>query len=56
MNFGIWELSIVAAVAFLCFGHRLPRIMGDLAKGIKSFKEGLRDGESEAETVKISQS
>jgi TatA/E family protein of Tat protein translocase len=55
MNFGIWELSIVAAVAFLFFGHRLPGVMKDLAKGIRGFKEGLRDGENETETVKISQ-
>ena len=54
MNFGIWELSIVAAVAFLFFGHRLPGMMRSLGQGINSFKAGLRDGEAVAEPVKLS--
>lgn len=44
---GPWELLIVAAVAFLIFGHRLPSIMKSLGQSINSFKAGLRSGETE---------
>jgi len=41
---GIWEILIVVALVFLLFGAgRLPRIMEDVAKGIKGFKRGLKD-------------
>jgi sec-independent protein translocase protein TatA len=53
MNFGFWELSIVAAVAFLFFGHRLPGMMRSLGQSIRSFKDGLRSGEEEVEPVKL---
>ena len=45
MPFGIGplELVIVLVVVLLIFGNRLPRAMGDLAKGIKNFKTGLSD-------------
>ena len=50
---GMWELLIVAAVAFLFFGHRLPSMMRSLGQGLNSFKEGLRDGEAGTEVVKV---
>jgi sec-independent protein translocase protein TatA len=53
MNFGIWELLIVAAVAFLFFGNRLPGVMRSLGQSINSFKDGLRSGEMETQTVKL---
>jgi sec-independent protein translocase protein TatA len=39
----IWHWLIVLVVVLLIFGNRLPRAMGDLAKGIKNFKSGLQD-------------
>lgn len=40
----IWQILIVVLVIMLLFGAgRLPRMMEDLAKGIKSFKKGLQD-------------
>jgi sec-independent protein translocase protein TatA len=39
----IWHWLIVLVVVLLIFGNRLPRAMGDLAKGIKNFKTGLQD-------------
>lgn len=40
--------AIVAIVIFLLFGAgKLPRLMGDVAEGIKAFKKGMKeDGES----------
>jgi sec-independent protein translocase protein TatA len=42
-----WHLMIFAVVALLLFGGRgkLSGLMGDAAKGIKAFKEGLKDDE-----------
>jgi sec-independent protein translocase protein TatA len=41
----IWHWAIVAVVVLLVFGGRgkLSNIMGDAAKGIKAFREGLKD-------------
>jgi sec-independent protein translocase protein TatA len=37
---------IVALVVFLLFGAgKLPRLMGDVAEGIKAFKRGMKDDE-----------
>lgn len=47
-SFSIWHWAIVAVVALLLFGGRgkLSGIMGDAAKGIKAFKEGLKDDDA----------
>ena len=45
----IWHWIIVLLIVLLLFGAgKLPKVMGDLAKGIKNFKAGLKD-ESEDE-------
>jgi len=41
---GPWEIFMILVVVLLLFGAgRLPQIMGDFAKGIKTFKQGLKD-------------
>ena len=47
------QLLIVAVVALLLFGGRgrISNIMGDLAKGITSFRKGLRDEDAEKKSV-----
>ena len=42
---GPWHWIILALVVLVLFGGRgkLSGIMGDAAKGIKAFKEGLKD-------------
>lgn len=44
-TFGIWHWLIVGLVVLLLFGGRgkLSSIMGDAAKGVKAFKDGLKD-------------
>jgi sec-independent protein translocase protein TatA len=42
MHIGIWELLVVGLILLLLFGKgQVSAIMGDLAKGITSFKKGL---------------
>ena len=38
---GIQELLIIAVIAFLLFGSRLPKVMGSLGQGITEFKKGV---------------
>ncbi|HUN50518.1 MAG TPA: twin-arginine translocase TatA/TatE family subunit [Candidatus Sulfotelmatobacter sp.] len=43
-SFSIWHLLILLLVVVLIFGTaKLPRAMGDLALGIKSFKKGMAE-------------
>jgi twin arginine-targeting protein translocase, TatA/E family len=46
MTPSIWQLLIVLVIVFLLFGRgKIPQLMGDMAKGIKSFKRGMKDEE-----------
>jgi sec-independent protein translocase protein TatA len=42
-SFGPMELLIIGGVMLLLFGHRLPLVMRDLARGLKEFQHGLRE-------------
>ena len=46
--FSIWHVVAVVAVFLLLFGGRgkISGIMGDTAKGIKAFREGLKGDDS----------
>ena len=46
---GWMQLALVALVALLLFGGRgkISSIMGDMAKGIKSFRTGLKDDDDD---------
>ncbi|WP_157019163.1 twin-arginine translocase TatA/TatE family subunit [Mesorhizobium xinjiangense] len=49
-SFSIWHWLIVLVVVLLLFGRgKIPELMGDMAKGIKSFKKGMSEDE-EADT------
>ena len=39
---GHFEILIIAGIALLLFGNRLPSIMGSLGKGIVEFKKGVK--------------
>ncbi|MEM5472674.1 twin-arginine translocase TatA/TatE family subunit [Hoeflea sp. AS60] len=46
-SFSIWHWLIVLVVVLLLFGRgKIPELMGDVAKGIKSFKKGMGEDES----------
>jgi sec-independent protein translocase protein TatA len=44
MGLSFWHIIIVLVVVVLLFGRgRISDLMGDVAKGIKSFKKGMSD-------------
>jgi sec-independent protein translocase protein TatA len=44
MGIGIWQVILILAIVLILFGAgKLPRVMGDLAKGIKSFRSGMKE-------------
>ena len=49
--FSIWHVALVVVVLLVLFGGRgkISGIMGDTAKGIKAFREGLKGDSSKAE-------
>ena len=53
MTQSIWQLLIVLVIVLLLFGRgKIPQLMGDMAKGIKSFKRGMDDEEKKNEVDK----
>ena len=47
-GFSIWHILIFAIIVLLLFGgNRFSAMMGDVAKGIKSFKQGMADEDDE---------
>jgi sec-independent protein translocase protein TatA len=52
-SLSIWHWLIVIAVVALLFGGRgkISDLMGDVAKGVKSFKKGLADDDEPAKPI-----
>ena len=48
-----WEWIIIALVVLLLFGgKKIPELMRGLGKGVKSFKQGMKEVEGEMEEIK----
>ena len=48
MSIGFWQIAIVAVLIVLLFGRgKISSLMGDVAKGIKSFKKGMATDSTE---------
>ena len=44
MSIGFWQIAIVVILIVLLFGRgKISDLMGDVAKGIKSFKKGMSE-------------
>ena len=51
MGISIWQILIIAVVMVLLFGSgKISGLMGDVAKGIKSFKKGMAEDDDEVVT------
>lgn len=47
-SMSIWHWLIVLVVVLLLFGAgKIPKLMGDMAKGVTAFKKGLKDVDEE---------
>lgn len=48
MSVGFWQILIIALLLVLLFGRgKVSELMGDVAKGIKSFKKGMAEDDAE---------
>jgi len=46
MGLSLGHMLILGVVVLIVFGAgKLPQVMGDLAKGLRAFKDGMRDGQ-----------
>lgn len=53
MGLSFWHIMIVLLVIVLLFGQgKISEVMGDVAKGIKSFKKGLTEDDEAAKPAK----
>jgi sec-independent protein translocase protein TatA len=53
-SFSIWHWMIVLVIVLLVFGRgKIPELMGDMAKGIKSFKKGMADDDTADDTKTV---
>ena len=57
MSIGFWQIAIVVILVVLLFGRgKISSLMGDVAKGIKSFKKGMaNDSIEDNESKNISE-
>ena len=53
MGISFWQIAIVVVLVVLLFGRgKISSLMGDVAKGIKSFKKGMSSEDSSIEDKK----
>jgi sec-independent protein translocase protein TatA len=51
LGLSVWKILIIAGIVMLLFGRgKISELMGDMAKGIKSFKMGMAE-DDDAPTV-----
>ncbi len=52
MSIGFWQIAIVVVLVVLLFGRgKISSLMGDVAKGIKSFKKGMSDKPDQTSSI-----
>jgi sec-independent protein translocase protein TatA len=57
MSIGFWQIAIVVVLVVLLFGRgKISSLMGDVAKGIKSFKKGMSDNPDQSTSTSTSSS
>lgn len=56
MSIGIWQVVLILVIVLILFGAgKLPKVMGDVAAGVKNFKKGMKEDEDEQPTKSISE-
>ena len=57
MSIGPWQIAILIVLIVLLFGRgKISELMGDMAKGIKSFKKGLSEEDDSEDAKRIAAS
>ena len=52
-SLSVWHWLIVLVIVLVLFGRgKIPELMGDVAKGIKSFKKGMADEDAPQDSAK----
>ncbi|MEL6103784.1 MAG: twin-arginine translocase TatA/TatE family subunit [Pseudomonadota bacterium] len=50
MSLGPWQVLLIAVVVLVLFGRgKISALMGEVGKGITSFKRGINEGKEELE-------
>ena len=56
MSIGFWQIAVVVILVVLLFGRgKISSLMGDVAKGIKSFKRGMSDNPNQTDSISSSE-
>ena len=52
LGLSIWKLAIIGGIVMVLFGRgKVSELMGDVAKGIKSFKRGMAEDEDAPKVI-----
>jgi sec-independent protein translocase protein TatA len=52
LGLSIWKIAIIVGLIVLLFGKgKVSALMGDLATGIKSFKKGMAEDDSDPKVI-----
>ena len=52
-SLGFWEIALIVLVVLLLFGgKKIPELMRGLGKGVRNFKDGMKDIEKEVDDIK----
>ena len=53
MSIGIWQVVLILVIVLIIFGAgKLPKVMGDVASGVKNFKQGMKEDDDEPKEAK----
>ena len=53
MSIGIWQVVLILVIVLIIFGAgKLPKVMGDVASGVKNFKQGMKEDDDEPKAAK----
>ena len=52
MSIGIWQVVLILLIVLILFGAgKLPKVMVDVAKGVKNFKSGMKEDDEDENKV-----
>jgi sec-independent protein translocase protein TatA len=52
LGLSIWKIAIIGGIVVLLFGRgKVSELMGDVAKGIKSFKKGMAEDDDAPKVI-----